>query len=264
MRSFRIPRAALAALASVLLVAACGDDDDDPTEPRPDAGITAMRLSVGQQMVTVDSAGNLTGELDALPFGPIPVMASFLGAGGQPAGNITPARYSFEVVFGDSLALAWAPGTGFAGTLTTMAGGTYTMTFRLRDTNDDGTEIFLTRTLPVDLGYDSVRLVFGDDTLLVDAVPTLPDVLDSVPVGPVPVSVTFLAPDGSAAPLVTPENFSLVITSSDTNIVAWTPQGPFSGTLRGVAPGVASIAVRLRSEVNGALSFRHVMTVVVE
>lgn len=252
----------LAALALALLAAACGDDDD-PTTPGSDAGIGAMLLMVGDSSLRVNADGSVVGALGALPFGDIPVAASFLDEAGQPFAAITPDRYRFEVSVADTVALRWTPGTGFSGTLTTRAGGRYTLTFRLRDTRDDGTEIFVTTLLPVDIGVRDVRMAFGPDTLLVDLAATLPSTLDGVPVGPVPVQIAFLDANGAPAPLVTAEAFTVTVTSSDANIVAFTPGGPFSGTLRGVAPGVASLSVRLRSAVNNALVFNHVITVIV-
>ncbi|HEX6362299.1 MAG TPA: hypothetical protein VFZ93_05060 [Albitalea sp.] len=263
MGRFRMSRVAVAALLLASVAAACGDDDD-PAEPRPDAGITAMQLMVGDRLVTVDSSGSVTGELESIPFGATEVTAGFLGANGQPASNVTPGRYVFDVVFADTLALDWQPGTGFNGTLTASAGGTYVFTFRLRDTDNDGTEIFLTRTLPIDVGVENVRMVFGADTLLVAAGTTLPGTLGGVPVGPVPARFEFLDAAGAPAPIITGEDFVVSVASSDANIVAWTQDGPFAGTLNGIAPGVASIAVRLRSTVNSALVFAHVITVIVE
>lgn len=262
MGSLRMTRAAFAALVLAFSVAACGDDDD-PAEPQPDAGIETMILTVGDQTVTVAADGALTGTLGPLPWGDTPVSASFRLEGGEPATNITPDRYTFEVLFADTLALDWTPGTGFSGTLTARAGGAYTLTFRLRDTSDNGPEITLVRLLDVDVGIENVRLVIGTDTLVVPAADALPST-EEIAVGPVPVGIAFLDENGSPAPIITGEAFTVSVTSSDTNIVAWTPDGPFSGTLRGVSPGVATVAVRLRSAVNGALAFQHQVTVIVE
>ena len=135
--------------------------------------------------------------------------------------------------------------------------------FRLRDTSNNGTEIFLTRLVDIDIGLRQVRMLFGDDTLLVPARDALPGTLDDVPVGPVPVRLEFLDAAGAPVPVVTEDRFSVAVTSSDGNIVAWTQDGPFSGTLRGVSPGVATIAVRLLSAVNNARVFQHELTVIV-
>jgi hypothetical protein len=121
----------------VPVVSGCGDDDD-PESPPPDAGITAMIMTVAGHTATVTSEGELTGTLGPLSLGTMPVTAQFLGPNGQPATNLDPSRYTFELFITDTLALDYEPGAGFTGTLTARAGGFYAATFRLRDEDNNG------------------------------------------------------------------------------------------------------------------------------
>lgn len=256
-------RRILATLVLALGVAACGDDDDDPTTPPPDAGVETMLLNVGDRVIRVDQSGSADGDVGPLPVGDIPISATFLAGNEQPHPDLPPGRYIFEVVFGDTLAFDWTPGNGFSGALSVLTAGTYTLTFRLRDTSNNGTEIFLTTLVDIDIGLRQARLIFGPDSIVVPAQDALPGTLDGVPVDAVPVRFEFLDAAGAPVPLVTEDRFTATVTSSDGNIVAWTQDGAFSGTLRGVSPGVATIAVRLLSAVNGARVFQHELTVIV-
>jgi hypothetical protein len=253
----------VASTALVVLAIACGDDDD-PSLPPPDAGIGSMMLTVAGQTAIVDSVGRLvTGDVSVIQLGPSPVGAAFFNQDGSPATAVTPDRYDFNVVSGDTLAIKWQDGPGFTGTLTANAGGRYTSTFRLIDGNNDGVEIFYSVVLQVDLAVTTLRMVVGADTTDIDATNTVPDVLMPVGTGEFPVEVLYLGEDDQPSPAVTTDVFYLAINSSDTNVVRWEAGDGFTGTLTGVAPGVASIAVRLRSIVNDDITLAKTLTVVV-
>lgn len=249
-------------LLSATVLAGCGDDDD-PEAPPPDAGITAMILTVAGHTATITSEGELTGTLGPLTLGSMPVTAEFLGANGQPATNLDPARYTLELFIGDTLALDYEPGPGFSGTLTARAGGFFATTFRLRDESNDGIEISHATLLEIDTGIETIRLVFGDEVVEV-APGALPGVLPGVAVGNTPVTVQLL--DGAGEPIaaLTPPEFSLLVNSSDSRVVRYEPIDAFSGTLVGVGPGIASVAFRLFADSNDSTQLLHTLTVIVE
>jgi len=253
-----------AALALLIFSAACGDDDD-LTVPEPDAGIATMMMSVAGHVITVDSTGRqIAGEIGPVPLGPFPVIASFFQQDGSPASEVAPERYTFEVVFADTTALDWEPGIGFSGTLSTLAGGSYSATFRLRDTDNNGIEIFYATVLVTDLQVETIRIIVDADTTELDADVALPATLPPIAVGDHPVRFEFIDANGEPSAVVTTADFRTTVNSSDTNLVAWTAGEGFDGTLTGVAPGVASIALRLRSAANDAIAYERALTVAVE
>jgi len=258
--SWIIPLTTFAVLAT-----SCGDDDDDSTGPPPDAGIGTMVLTVAGTTIRVDADGTVTGELESLPLsGTVPVTAEFLNEAGQPHTGISPERYTFEVFIGDTLGLVFEPGGTFSGNLTTHAPGNYSVTFRLVDETNDGTEISLGTTLLVDSGIDIVRLIVGSDTVEINADVPLPGSLPPFTVGTRAIRAEFLGPDGQPAPEITPDEFSLLINTSDTNVVTYESEAAFAGSLTAVAPGVASVAIRLRAETNASYTFVSVRTVIVQ
>jgi hypothetical protein len=251
------------AILALLLAAACGDDDD-PEGPPPDAGIGSMVLTVAGITISIDSEGNVEGELDTLSFGALPVTAQFLNEAGQPHTAITPDRYSFQIITGDTLGLKFTSAANFTGTLTAAAPGFYSVTFRLIDETNDGTEIQHAATVFIDSGIRTVRLVVGADVVDIAAGTQLPGAIPPIGVGPRPFRTEFLDAAGAPVPIITNEAFSLVVNSSDTNVVKYTEGEGFGGELTGIAPGIASIAVRLRAESNGTYTFVNARTVVVQ
>lgn len=258
---FRFWHAALA--GALLFGSACGGDDES-TGPRPDAGIGTMMLTVAGQTAVVDSTGRLvSGEIGLVPLGQLPVLASFYDQDGSPS-DVSPDRYTFGVTTADTAAIAWEEGTGFTGVLTTRSGGTYGATFRLVDTDNNGVEIFYVASLTIDLDLETVRLIIDNDTTDLAAEDDLPGVLPAIGVGAHPVRIEFVSADGDPSSVIDTELFASAVNSSDTNIVSWTAGEGFAGTLMGVAPGVASIAVRLRSTRNAFVVYQRVLTVVVQ
>jgi len=250
-------------MVAILLAVACGDGDD-PEGPPPDAGIGTMVLTVAGHTISIDADGTVEGELDTLSFGTLPVTAQFLNDAGQPHTGITADRYTFEAISSDTLGLRFTSAANFTGTITSTAPGFYTVTFRLIDETNDGTEIQYAATLFIDSGIATVRLIVGSDVIDIDAGTRLPGAIPPIAVGPRPFRVEFLDDAGAPVPAITNEAFSLVVNSSDTNVVRYAEGEGFAGELTGVAPGIASIAVRLRAEANGTYTFVNARTVIVQ
>ncbi len=248
------------ALLAVFGLAACGDDD--PTSSEIDVGVRTMVLTIGRDSIRYGSDGSVSGSIPSLPLGTVQASTRYLGENGQPVPNITPGPFSLEVFSSDTLAARFTTGTGFSGTITTFAPGPVALTFRLKRGEDVGFQ--RVATLDVASGIASVRLTVGTQTLVVPAKGALPGRLDPIPVGPAQVRAEFLDENGRPASAITPGSFSFAVNSSDTQVVTFTPGSTFAGTLRGVTPGIASVAFRLRSMANSSITFQHVVTVFVQ
>lgn len=252
------------ALFALLLAVACGDDDEEPSGPPPDAGIGTMILTVAGNTINVDADGTVEGQLDTLSFAALPVSAQFLNEAGQPHTGITSDRYTFQVTTGDTLGLKFTAAANFSGTLTANAPGFYAVTFRLIDETNDGTEIQHAATLFIDSGIATVRLIVGSDVVDIDAGTQLPGTIPPIAIGARPFRAEFLDETGAPVPAITTEAFSLLVNSSDTNVVTYTEGEGFAGELTGIAPGIASIAVRLRAQSNSSYTFVNARTVIVQ
>jgi hypothetical protein len=100
---------------------------------------------------------------------------------------------------------------------------------------------------------------------VVDAVPgSLPGVFSGLPVGSTPFTVQLLDAAGAPVPAIVAPDFSLLVTSSDSRVVRYEPIDAFSGTIVGVAPGIASVAFRLFADSNDSTELLHTLTVIVE
>ncbi len=111
-----------AMLAAVLAVPAFVAGCSDSAAPDGRVEVHAIRLTVGEQVITIEQGGAVTGGPLVIEVGDIGLTAQFLDQEGELA-PVAPADYRIEIVSDDEDVVTFARQTAFAGTLTGMAAG---------------------------------------------------------------------------------------------------------------------------------------------
>lgn len=124
-------RSTLAALAVTLLATASCESDLIPgLDGEPN--VASMRLSIGTQVITINSSGNVTGGPIQLPLGStLTVSATFLNSEGEPDPAVTQASYQLNVTSTGSVVFQRNNVNPFAGTLSAGNSGTSQLLFTL-------------------------------------------------------------------------------------------------------------------------------------
>jgi hypothetical protein len=108
-------------LAAALLFAAC---ERSPTRPQVEPEATEIRLSVGDQTVSVSLTGAVTGGPIRIPVGSTAVAAEFLLASGQPDPVVVDPAFRLDVTSLTPTLVSFQRTGAFAGTLVGVQPGT--------------------------------------------------------------------------------------------------------------------------------------------
>lgn len=112
----RFPRCAVAALALLATIAACGDD---PVEPEDEPEIQTLTLTVGANSITIDkTTGAASGQLP-VPAGTSTMTAVWKKSDGSLEALVTSAEFDLKVTPTTPANLSWTPTGAFGGALTT-------------------------------------------------------------------------------------------------------------------------------------------------
>lgn len=132
-------RALLAGLLALAALAGCSDDEGSaPPPPEPDVAI--LRIEVGNQVITVDAAGTVTGGPIIVPRGLVDLTMEFLDATDQPDPVVTPDAFEGRV-FSLSETVVEPTRTGpFEFSLNAKVATTTTLAFDLRHLDPDHTD----------------------------------------------------------------------------------------------------------------------------
>jgi len=122
-----------ALFAALLLTTACGSDIIDGfIDGQPN--VASMRLSIGTQVVTINSAGTVTGGPLILGSGStVTITATFFTPDGAEDPNVTQASFQLNATSSSLVTFQRNNVNPFAGTLTAGARGTTQLTFSLYD-----------------------------------------------------------------------------------------------------------------------------------
>jgi hypothetical protein len=114
---FRRATTAALVIASLSLVAACGDDD--PTDPEPEPQVQTMTLTAGASSITIDkTTGAASGQL-TVPAGTTTITASFKKADGSVESLVTGAEFDVRIRPATGTPFTWTPNTSLGGSLVT-------------------------------------------------------------------------------------------------------------------------------------------------
>jgi len=109
-------------LAAALALLAFGAGCSESAAPDGRLEVHAIRLTVGEQVVTIERGGAVTGDPLVIGLGDTGLTAQFLDAEGGLA-PVAPAEYRIEIISDDEGVVTFVRKTAFAGTLTGMAAG---------------------------------------------------------------------------------------------------------------------------------------------
>lgn len=129
-----------AMLAAALAVLASGAGCSDSASPDGRVDLHAIRLTVDEQVVTIEDGGAVTGGPLVLAVGDVGLMAQFLDQDDELA-PVPPAEYRLEVVPDDEGVVTFTRQTAFAGTLTGVAAGNARLAVCLLRVADEQCEI---------------------------------------------------------------------------------------------------------------------------
>ena len=139
-----------AALASLTVATACGDDD--PAGPDDEPSVESVRLTVGGTTVTIDDRGNQSAPLAIRANQATAVSAVFLTASGQEDPIVTRTTefvLNFENQGGVPLTFTRSATDRFAGTLTAAQTGSAVVEVQLFHTEENHDDFARNATISV-------------------------------------------------------------------------------------------------------------------
>lgn len=132
-------RTLLAGLLAFAALAGCSDDDGGPPPP-PEPDVATLRIEVGNQIITVDAAGTVTGGPIIVPRGTVDLTMEFLDATDQPDPVVTPDDFEGRVFTLSETVVEPTRVGPFEFTLDAKIAATTTLAFDLHHLDPDHTD----------------------------------------------------------------------------------------------------------------------------
>jgi hypothetical protein len=133
-------RRSLRFAAVLLAIAATTACERNPIEFDDEPDIAAVRLSVGNQVVTINESGVQTPASVTVPMGTTAISAQFLRSDGQVETRVTSDVFRLEIVPSSAPGVTFTRTGPFAGTLNATTAGTKTVevqAFHIEEGHED-------------------------------------------------------------------------------------------------------------------------------